>query len=109
MDNHCNQEYIKQFKEDLEKYSTKLPPGYASSDEKWFGGVSRIIIINELNYLIDLSNLLLNKIFLILNYKITDKLKDDLNIVKLRINTLSSIKSNKWEFILENEEYCINI
>jgi hypothetical protein len=78
MDNHCNQEYIKQFKEDLEKYSTKLPPGYASSDEKWFGGI-------------------------------TDKLKDDLNIVKLRINTLSSIKSNKWEFILENEEKLLDI
>lgn len=40
---YCDQENIKQFKEDLENYSIKLPPGYANQDEKWLGGVSNNI------------------------------------------------------------------
>ncbi|ORX57259.1 WD40 repeat-like protein [Piromyces finnis] len=76
--NNCEQKYIKQFKEDLEKYSFKLPPGYACQDEKWLGGIN-------------------------------EELKEEIKIVQLRINTLSSIKSNKWEFITENKEKLLEV
>ncbi|ORX76164.1 WD40 repeat-like protein [Anaeromyces robustus] len=76
--NYCKQEYIKQFKEDLEKYTSKLPPGYASKEEKWLGGI-------------------------------TEKLKEDIKIVQLRINVLSSIKSDKWEFIIENKDKLLEV
>ncbi|OUM67399.1 hypothetical protein PIROE2DRAFT_58787 [Piromyces sp. E2] len=78
LDNHCEQKYITQFKNDLEKYSHKLPPGYASQEEKWLGGIN-------------------------------EELKDEIQIVQLRINALSSIKSNKWEFIIENKDKLLEV
>jgi len=75
---YCDKENIKQFKEDLENYSVKLPPGYASQDEKWLGGIN-------------------------------EELKKEIKIVQLRINTLSSIKSNKWEYIIQNKDKLLEV
>jgi len=45
LSNHCEQKHIQQFKNDLDKYSLKLPPGYANEDENWLGGVCILLII----------------------------------------------------------------
>jgi len=78
LSNHCEQKHIQQFKNDLDKYSLKLPPGYANEDENWLGGIN-------------------------------EELKDEIKIVELRINTLSSIKSDKWEFIIENKDKLLEV